>query len=187
MAPTTRAAAYERTRRRPTAHTTNVADNDALDVAGGQRAKGRYGRRLVPRRRIAWGIVPREVSDRLRNAPVPFGSVTPFSACRGWDKASFPAHEHCQLSDTQTFRPTRRRKSPTRVPFGEHDAVQRVSPVGQSLPPDARTFGLTHDGRFPTSPFGRATRFSVGLEGLGIRRCRDSRPIAAQAWRAGSR
>ena len=48
--------------------------------------------------------------------------------------------------------------------------MQPVSRVGQSLPPDVRTLGLTHDGRFPKSPIGRATRFSIGLEGLGVRR-----------------
>ena len=52
----------------------------------------------------------------------------------------------------------------------ERDAVQRVSRVGQGLLPDARTFGLTHDGRFSHIAVREGDAVQRGLEGLGVRR-----------------
>ena len=71
--------------------------------------------------------------------------------------------------DTQTFRPARRRKSPTRVPFGSVTPFNACRGWDRASP---RRTNIRSHARWAISHIAvrEVPRFSMGLEGLSVRR-----------------
>ena len=146
----------------------------ATDSVAGAGSRGRpsQGRRAIPDTQTFRPTRRRKSPTRL-----PFGSVTPFNACRGWDRASLPTHEHSVSGvqngsrmdpDTQTFRPTGRRTIPTNTFRARCPLLPAPQGVGHEN--GTHTVSSYADGGDVSHPRGQASPWRAFASFAGERR-----------------